>query len=112
MSINDLLIDMGPDIYYDPNFRNVLEDHMTFLRTHPKTALFTLTPDEAYQWRGDLFGLLLAKNRPAQFHWLIMRLNNYTSPTQFKQDTIGLIEPDYTVVDKIRQSNNSSGRIS
>jgi hypothetical protein len=32
MSVNSLAIDTGPSIYYDPSFRNVLEDHWSVLR--------------------------------------------------------------------------------
>ena len=39
MSVNSLAIDTGPSIYYDPSFRNVLEDHWSVLRNSGKTTM-------------------------------------------------------------------------
>lgn len=112
MNVENLMIDMGADVYYTPEFRDVLEDHMDYLRKHPATSTFLIKPELAYQWRGDLFGLLLKLNKPTYLHWVIMRMNNYTSPLQFKQDTLILMEPSAAVVDKIRQTAMSTPRIS
>lgn len=112
MSLNTTLVDPGPDIYYTKQFRDVLEDHMVLLREHPNTKPMTIMPGESFQWRNDLFGLLSSKNIPRHLHWVIMRLNNYTSPRQFTTETMLLLVPDSTVLEKIRQSHNSSARIS
>jgi hypothetical protein len=111
MALTNLMVDPGPDIFYDPEFRNVLEDHMSYLREN-YCQVVVLQPDEAYQWRGDFFGLLSQKGVPRQYHWLVMRLNQYTSPNQFTEDIQVMLFPDYTVVEKIAQSHNSLSRIS
>lgn len=110
MALTDLMLNPGPDLFYDSDFRNVLEDHMTFLRQNYCQTV-VLAPDEAYQWRSDFFGLLQAKGIPRQYHWLMMRINNYTSPNQFPEDAIAILQPDFTVIDKIAQSHNSLPRI-
>jgi hypothetical protein len=114
MALVNLMVDPGPDIFYNPEFRNVLEDHMTFLRENHSHVVM-VRPDQAFQWRGDFFGLLGNLNQekvPRQYHWLVMRLNQYTSPTQFTEDTPAILVPDYSVIEKIAQSHNSLPRIS
>lgn len=111
MAITDLLADPGPDIYYTKGFRDVLEDHLTWLREN-HSALMVVKPDEAWQWRGDLFGLLHAKGEPRHMHWLIMRLNRWTTPRTFDENTLALLKPNYAVVEQILQSYNSTARIS
>ena len=38
MSLDALAIAEGPTLYYDDGFRAVIEDHMTYLRSHPTTT--------------------------------------------------------------------------
>lgn len=109
--LTDLLADPGPDIYYTKAFRDVLEDHLTWLRDY-HSSIMIIQPDEAYQWRGDLFGLLAAKGVPRHLHWLIMRLNRWTSPTHTDENTLAVLKPNPTVVEQILQSYNSTARIS
>lgn len=111
MALSDLLVDAGPSVYYDSAFRAVLEDHLTLLRER-YSSLLIIEPDEAYQWRGDLYGLLHAKNEPRHMHWLIMRLNQFTSPVQYHEDVLTLLKPDYTFVGQILQSHQSTTLIS
>jgi len=112
MDITDLTVPSGPDIYYTKKFRDILEDHMTLLRNHPGTSFVTIAPGESYQWRHDLFGLLQSKGIPMHLHWLIMRLNQYFTPTAFLPDTVALLQPDPDFIEKIRASYFSTGRIS
>jgi len=111
MTLTTLMVDPGPDIFYDPQFRHVLEDHMTWLRENHSEPL-VLRPDEAYQWRGDFFGLLSKKGVARQYHWLVMRLNQYTSPNEFIETIPAILVPNFSVIGKIAQSHNSLPRIS
>lgn len=111
MKINELMVDPGPSIFYDSAFRNVLEDHMTFLREHSQTIQITVEPTQAYRFEHDLFGLLAHYNVPVHFHWLVMRMNKMTSPTDSHRDINTLLVPDHTVVEHIRQSHMTRRRI-
>lgn len=101
--IYNLMIQNGPPIYYDEKFRTVLETHLSYLRTHPSTAVFELDPHDAYKHEGDFFGLLLAMNQPAHLHWIIMRVNFFTSPTEMTQDFLKLMIPANDVIENIRR---------
>lgn len=112
MKIDSQLVDSGPSIYYDPAFRNVLEDHLTYLRTHEKTQLIAVDVMQAYRFEGDLNGLLSYYRVPVYLQWLVMRMNKFTSPLDASKDLISLIVPDYTTVEQIRQSHMTVRRIS
>lgn len=102
MDILNLAYKDGPAIYYDASFRAVLEDHMTYLRNHEQTTLQQLEPHLVNKWRGDLFGFLSTLNIPAHYHWLIMRLNSMSAPTDFDLNVETLMLPSTSEVEKIK----------
>lgn len=105
MPIDDLMIDPGADTYYEPEFQVVLETHLTFLRSDKSTIEIPVDQHLAYRYHFDLFGLLRALNVKPHLHWITMRMNNYTSPTQFQPDGVKtFLVPDDTVVTRIKQS--------
>ena len=105
MKINKLLADHGSNIYYDPVFRNVLEDHMTFLRTHEQTTRLNIESIYAYKYVGDLSGLLKHYNIDIYLHWIIMRMNNFTSYNEANDNIVDLLIPEPIVIERIRQSH-------
>ena len=54
MSINSLMNDEGPKIFYDADFRNVIEAHLRILRVHPNTAVLDIEPQKAYKYEFDM----------------------------------------------------------
>jgi hypothetical protein len=111
MALTDLMVNAGDDLFYNPGFRNVMEDHMEYLRTR-YSAVAILNPDEAYQWRGDFFGLLDGRGYNRKYHWIILRLNQYTSPLQFTEDTLAILVPDFAEIDRIAQAHQVVSKIS
>lgn len=111
MALKDLMRDDGSAIYYDPVFRGVLEDHLSYLRALTSTTRLAVPPGEAYRFEFDLYGFLAKYGVPVQLHWVTMRMNNYTSPEEFTGEVSELLIPDHTVVDRIRQSHQTSRRI-
>lgn len=111
MQVDTLMIDAGADIYYDQGFRNVLEDHMSYLRNHATTHAIAVEPIQAHKYRFDLFGLLSDCNVPPYMHWLVMRMNKMTAPTEANTDLSVLLIPNFTTVDHIRQAYVSTQRI-
>lgn len=102
MDILNLAYRDGASIYYDEKFRAVLEDHMTYFRTHATTTLQQLEAHEVNKWRGDLFGFLNTLKIPAQFHWLIMRMNAMSAPTDLDVHVETLLLPSTSEIEKIR----------
>lgn len=110
MPVDNLMRDAGPSIYYDPDFRNVLEAHMTVLR-QTSTEQIVVEAAAAYKYEFDFFSLLFYHGVPAYLHWIVMRMNNFTSPTDNKRDIGNLILPDQRVVSRILSSHKTSRKI-
>ena len=111
MQIDLLAYNEGASIYYDPSFRIVLEDHMYYLRTHPNTSYVTADAGKMYVYEFDLFGLLFNIGIPSYLHWIVMRMNNLSSPTDALNKEGTLLIPDADVIGRIQQSHSSSRRI-
>lgn len=112
-SINALMFTTGPSDYYTDAFRQVLEDHMWYLRGITSTQPQTVSPQEAWQNEGDLYGFLAGKlNIEPQYHWVVMRLNNFTSPTQFGKHVNQLLIPSFTLIEQLRSAFNTASTIS
>lgn len=111
MDVDSLMISPGPDIYYDDGMRRVFEDHMTFLRTHSSTQKIMVDPMAVYQYEFDFYGLLTQYNFPAQYHFIIMRMNNISAPTDFPSDLSSLLIPDKNIIGHIVQSYTTTSKL-
>jgi hypothetical protein len=111
MNVDSLMFNPGSDIYYDAGFRVVLEDHMTLLRNDSTTQIIDVAPMDAYVYEADLFGLLSKYGVAPYLHWLTMRMNDMTSPSENDLKLTQLLIPYQGNIDKIRQSYTSVNRI-
>lgn len=111
MKLLDSLIKPGPDVYYSAEFRNVLEDHMTYLRSHPENSVVTIAPNIGYKYIGDLAGVLHHYNVPYNLHWIVMRMNHMTSPTDYRDTMLNLDIPSFTAVERLRTTHMSQSKI-
>lgn len=75
----------GPSMFYDPDFRHILEMHMNQLKT-VYSVKHAITPAELYQFEGDFAGFLLSKAHGLETHWLFTRVNGMTNPNQFGRE--------------------------
>lgn len=111
MLIDNISVQGGADIFYDQKFMVVLEDHMTFLRNDDGTTVISVTVADAFKYEGDLFGLLHKLNIDQNFHWIVMRMNKYTSPTKSLNNLKNLIIPNFELIDRIRSLHLTSNKI-
>lgn len=110
MSILSKFTAPGQDIWYDPNFKAVLEDHMTYLREHPNTTVQVLEPNSVIKYRFDLYSLFRAYGIEQQYHWVIMRMNRFNTLTDDISQLDSFIVPDFNVVVQILSHYNSRSR--
>ena len=108
MQINNLAMDAGPDIYYDKDFRRTLEAHIPYLKKHPTSTILTVTPDIVQRYEFDFYGLLAYYNIPAWMHWIILRMNDFVSPSIFPIEITEILMPLVGTVDQIQQIYNTS----
>jgi hypothetical protein len=102
MDINKYSIGLDNLDYYNPDFRNVLEDHFSLLKTISSTKLVPIDGYLAYRYEFDFYGLMQEQNVPHQLHWLVMRLSGYTSPDQMSADLQSYYLPDPAYVEQLR----------
>lgn len=111
-SINAMLVSDNAGIYYSDGFRNVLEDHMTYLREHPTTTILSVLPMQAYKYEFDMVGLLRELNIPLRMHWTVIRMNHLSSLTQVPSDLQQLLIPTDQQLSRIKQTYEASLKIS
>lgn len=111
MLIDNLMVDSGPQIFYNDAFRRVLESYIPWLIKNTSTQQITVDPLAAYRFEADFFSLLSYYNVPSYLHWLIMRMNKLVSPSDSDKNITSLYIPDGTTIEYIRQSFMSTSRI-
>lgn len=111
MDIDNLAKDSGAAIFYDDSFRAVLEDHMTYLRTHPQSRIIQVEPHVADRWAGDLYGLLISLNIAPYLHWVIMRMNGMLSPQDCDGQLRALQIPYNKVLETIKNVHKTKSKV-
>jgi hypothetical protein len=111
MEIDRLMIEPGAPVFYDQAFRNVLEDHLTLLRSSERTRERSVEPMVAYKFEGDFFGLLAHHGIQPYLHWVIMRLNGMTSPVQASREITSFWMPDPAEISRLRGAHMTARKI-
>lgn len=75
----------GPEMYYDPKFRLMIETHINVLR-HDQVTRQVIPDNHYYQYEGDFYGFLVGEKVPAHLHWIYMRVNGMYNPDEFGRD--------------------------
>lgn len=110
-AVDTYLTAQGTGAYYTDDFRNVLEDHMTYLRGAASTTVMNVDPIKAYRFEFDLDGLLLDMGIPLYLHWTVMRMNNFSSPQDVPADLLTLLIAAPSELEIIRQSEYTKARL-
>ena len=111
MTLDDQMPSSGPDIFYSREFRIVIEDHLSILKNTLNSKTIIIKNADAFKYEGDLYGLLSNYAVPIQYHWIAMRMNNYTSPTQFTKEVGILLVPIETTIERIKSVFNTQNKI-
>lgn len=90
MSIADLESSIET-VYYNDEYIKFIEDNIRFFNNPTDLKLIPVEPAKAYKYEGDFYGLLSHLNIPLHHHYLMMRLNGYDSPTEYKGDTKSIV---------------------
>lgn len=110
-SIESLAKNPAGDIFDDPNFKNLLEDHLTWLINHGGTNTVPVTAHSVEVYDFDWIGLLHALNIPSDLHWIVIRMNGGNSLTDLPVSLRSLKIPDYNVIQNLVMLTTSSKRI-
>lgn len=96
-SIGGNLYPQSPSIYYLTAWRNLIEDHLTWLKA--RSELHRVDPNKAYMFRNNLAAYLQDMNIPFKYYWVIMRMNDMNYIWDFKEDTEVLLMPTDSDID-------------
>lgn len=110
MNIRDSIPKVEDSIYFDEDFKKVLEDFIpTILNNYAK--LVQVTPALSAAWRLDFYGLLrdMLPQYPDTMMWLTMRLNGLNSPTEWSgtRTSLAIIEDPMSINQFIAANYNS-----
>ena len=111
MSLDTMMASYGAQSNYTPEFLTVLEDHLTYLRTHEDTVVISVTNQEAEKWAGDFYGFLFSKKVDARLHYVTMRLTGMTAPTDFGVNINTVSLPSSNVINTLRKIENTRKNI-
>jgi len=107
MDINNLMYNPGTLDYYDRAIRDVIDDHMTYLRSHPENEVIAVAPKDVERFQGALYDLFSAMGIPPQYHYCVRQMNQLSSAQEVPEDLSSLLIPNYSVVDTIRQASTA-----
>lgn len=110
MTISKRIVDEGAQLYYTPGWHLLIESHLQWLLSRADNRLLTVDNGEAYKYEGDLSGLLLQHGIPVQYHWIVMRMNGFTSYSQYRVDKTQLILPDEGVIQELRAAYQTTAK--
>lgn len=106
------MLSAGKRILYDANFINILRSYFPiWLRSNTGFSTLEVEPTEANRYKGDLRGLLLLKNVPADLIYPTLLFNGMENGYEFDglQTTFFVLERNE--IDKIIQLYNVSQKI-
>ena len=92
----------GDSLYYNDNFRIVLEDHIEYLLTHPDTTISIVQEHEMIKNKCDIYSLFLDRKIPKQYHWIMTRLLGLKSPFLIRLELNYIVIPPFEEIEKIR----------
>lgn len=102
MSINQMMVPDGAALYYSEPWMRMIESHLSYLRERSVDNVVAVLPYLGNKHEADLFGLLRQLRVRAEHHWIVMRLNDFTSPNQIRSDREFLILPNFDDIEKLR----------
>lgn len=110
-SLTQSMSNEGPAVYYTPGIRLMLELHIPYLLSNQRSTLIPVDPHDAHKYEYDLNGLLLSYSIPTQLHWIVMRINDMTSPIEFTMEKTSLWIPDPNVIERLKTMHSTIHRM-
>lgn len=102
MSLRNLQLSTGAPEFWETGFRNMLEDHLTWIKEHEGTRVVNIGPGDANKYHGDFNGLLSSLGLRFKYHWITMRLNGYFRPDEYRTEHVQVYIPSEAAIDGLR----------
>lgn len=109
LSISQLQINPGQTLMYTDSFRNLIENHVTYLKNHASTRTTNVEDHIADKYMGDFYQLLYYLKVNQELFWVTLRMNDLVSPLDYDgQLTTLLIPSSNTIHDLLNRFLNST----
>lgn len=94
-------IHLPDDIAKDPEYYEVIESHLSFMRAHRSTKTITVALNQAAIYKGDFYGLLNSLHVDKKYHYPIMRVNGFLSSSDYDGLLSEILQPSEEVINDI-----------
>lgn len=101
LSLSNTGLQSASASYYSKRWRTAVEHHTSFLLNHSETTEVSTLGLKGYRTRYDLFAFLAQEGVTEKWHWTIMRINGFASPTDFDEETLAIYVPSNTVLEEL-----------
>lgn len=88
-------------IYYTDHYRQLVENHLPLIRNDTSALTVTIPTDVAFVCNADFFSVLNHFDVPEHLHWTIMRVNGYSSPTQYRTHVTEILIPSDALLERL-----------
>lgn len=97
--------------YFEPAFRQVMEEHLELIRTAGSPPVLSIPPILALRFQGDYFGLLENLGVPVYLQWITMRVNGLTSPLMADKDITIVNTVDVTFIRRLYTTHRTHSKV-
>lgn len=101
MDIENLKRSFGDDVFYDPDFLNMVDDHYSYLMEDENTSAVELSNLSSYKNEGDLVAVLDELGVAAKYAYSIARMNKLNSVTDLRDTVTSLIIPNLSMIESL-----------
>lgn len=85
-TLNEAMISTGSDFTYTETYRTYIESHLNYLREQEEAFDVPLDKKQVYKHLNDFTSLFLEMGIPYEDHYVMLRLNGFTSVTELTMD--------------------------
>lgn len=110
-SLEKLTQPIATNIFDTVAFKNIIEDHLTYLLTHPNTITIPVTAHQVNVYEFDWIGLLASLNIQPNLRHTVIRMNGGSSFSDVPELLRSLRVPDLTILQNIATLIASTGKI-
>ena len=107
MRLQKQMLSPGPDVYYSRDFMVTLDSLLSTIRSDSSTKTVMIDPVKADVYAGDFYGFLNELGIPAEYHWIILRVNHLKSPHDFGPGFTSALVPDRNAIRRYQIMHSS-----
>ncbi|MNE57549.1 hypothetical protein D3C80_1525200 [compost metagenome] len=94
------------------DYKTYVDSLIMYFRNSETTRQVLVPPETGYLYRFDLTQFLLANNVPLEDHYLVMRVNGFTSVHQIDETINNILVPDQALIARFKQIYRTSLNVS